>query len=95
MPRFLIKASQPTRIADDRIVESVRTIGSHFATHATWRRAGEMATGTLVVEVDNHRRALAVVPPNMRSSASVHELSSLANDTDAFRGYQAPYPIAA
>jgi len=77
MPSYLIKVSQPAAVAAKRVEESVRTIGSHFAAHAKWRQKDGVATGTLVVEADDRRWALTVVPPCMRASAHVDELEPL------------------
>jgi hypothetical protein len=78
MPRFLIEVTEPERRATRRIRDSVRTAGSHFATHADWRRADGMCTGTIIVEADDGRSALAVVPPGMRSDARVFRLQAVA-----------------
>lgn len=76
MPRYLIKVSQPAKIAAKRIAASICATGSHFATHASWQEQDGNATGTLVVEADNRRWALGVVPASMRSEASIFELSA-------------------
>ena len=77
MPRFLVEVSQRSDASSDkRIDASVRTLGSHFATHADWRRKDGVHTGTLIVEVEDKWRALGVVPPNMRSDANVFHLEA-------------------
>lgn len=77
MARFLVEVSrQPVALAEQRIRESVSALGSHFATHADWRKRGGLCTGSLVVEADNEAMALGVVPPNMRSHAHVLELET-------------------
>ena len=99
MPRYLIKVSQPARIAADQIAQSIRKSGSHFATHAEWCHADGAVTGTLVVEVNDRYGALAVVPPNMRSGAHVDELAPPADGVGStsatVNGGQALYPLAA
>ena len=74
MARYLIEVSQPEQVAVTRISQSVRAIGSHFATHADWRQQDGVSIGTLVVEADDRYRALGVVPPGMRSSAKIFKL---------------------
>jgi hypothetical protein len=76
MPRYLIQVSQPAKTAAKRIATSICASGSHFATHACWQQQDGMATGTLVVDVDDRTWALGVVPPSMRSGASIFELST-------------------
>jgi hypothetical protein len=99
MPRYLIEVSLPVRIAAARIDSSISSIGSHFATHASWRHRNGMATGTLVVDADDRRWALGVVPPNMRSSARIVWLDEPATDIGSVPAASddAPqsYPIAA
>ena len=73
MTQYLIQVSQPAKVAANRIAMSVRTAGSHFATHASWHQHDGVATGTLVVEAGDRQCALRIVPPNMRSSATVVE----------------------
>jgi hypothetical protein len=79
MPRYLVEVSQPTRIAAKRVKNSIRTIGSHFATRARWQQRNGTATGTLVVEADDRRWALGIVPPSLRPSAQVYQLYGRAN----------------
>lgn len=77
MPRYLIEVSQPAAIAAKRIADSVRTLGSHFATHADWRQETDgISTGSLVVDANDRRRALGVVPPGLRSDARIFRLES-------------------
>lgn len=78
MPRFLVEVSQPAERAVGRIRDTVQTYGSHFATHADWRQRDGRCIGSIVVEVDDWRQALAVVPPGMRADAHVYELKAMA-----------------
>ena len=79
MPRFLIKVSQESDVSTvKRITHSIRTLGSHFATHADWRRKERGCTGSMIVEAESERGALAVVPPGMRSHAEIFQLTSAA-----------------
>jgi len=78
MPRYLIQVSQPAKTAAKRIAASICASGSHFATHASWRHRDGMATGTLVVDADDRRWALGIVPPSLRSGASIFELDTSA-----------------
>ncbi len=77
MARYLIEVSQPATVVAKRMEKCVRMIGSHFATHARWQQKDGLATGTLVVEADDQRWVLAVVPPYMRESARVNRLEPL------------------
>jgi len=78
MARFLVEVSQPADSAVRRIRDTVRTIGSHFATHADWRQRDGRCIGRMVVDVDGRQQALAVVPPAMRADADVYELQAMA-----------------
>jgi len=78
MPRFLVEVSQPADRAGRRVRDTVRTIGSHFATHADWRQRDGRCIGSMVVDVGDWRQALAVVPPAMRADAHVYELQAMA-----------------
>ncbi len=71
MPRYIVKVSQPEAVAAKRIADAIRTIGSHFATHADWRRKNDLRIGSLVVEANVMWDAVGVVPPNMRAQAAV------------------------
>lgn len=72
MARFLIEVSQRSRtVARKWIRDSVREMGSHFATHADWKRKDDACIGTMIVEIDDRRSALGIVPPNMRLNAHV------------------------
>lgn len=79
MPKYLIEVSQVLEaLAERRIKQSVRTLGSHFATHAAWSRKDGARTGTLVVEADDRWIALGIVPPSLRSHARIFQLDSAA-----------------
>jgi hypothetical protein len=99
MSRYLIRVWQPAEVAAKQVNDSIRTIGSHFATHATWRQQNGMATGTLVVEADDRRWAIGVVPPNMRSSATIFRLDATVPEVGsappALDGATHPYQMAA
>ena len=77
MPRFLVEVSQQAdALTYKRIDDSVRTLGSHFATHAKWSRRDGVCTGAMIVEAEDKWQALAVVPPNMRTDAHVFHLKA-------------------
>jgi hypothetical protein len=79
MSRFLVEVSvESNALARKWIKESVRTMGSHFATHAIWNQKNGMCTGAIIVETDNQWRALNVIPPNMRSHAHIFQLEAVA-----------------
>lgn len=74
MGKYLVEVSQPEQVAAKRISRSIRSIGSHFATHADWRHHNGVSTGTMVVEAGDRWGALGVVPPALRSGAKIFEL---------------------
>lgn len=79
MPRFLIEVSQESDgLADKRVTDSIRTMGSHFATHADWRCGAGVYTGSIIVETGDKLSALSVVPPNMRRHAHISQLEPVA-----------------
>jgi hypothetical protein len=73
MNTYLVEVTQPEELAVKRIAHSVRSIGSHFATQAVWRRRAGLCIGTMVVKAADRSGALAVVPPGMRADARVSE----------------------
>jgi hypothetical protein len=77
MPRYLIEVTHPEPVAAKRIDQSVRTFGSHFATHADWHHRDDVLTGTMVIEAADQWHALSVVPPGMRSAAHVFRLEAV------------------
>jgi hypothetical protein len=77
MPRYLVEVLQAAKVAEKRIDYSVRSIGSHFATHAVWHRRDGVCVGTMVVEAVDQRSALGIVPPGMRAAAHVVQLESI------------------
>jgi len=79
MTRFLIEVTLGSDgLARKWIKDSVRAMGSHFATHAIWNRKNGMCTGTMIVETNNKWGALSIIPPNMRSHAHIFQLESVA-----------------
>jgi hypothetical protein len=77
MSRFLVEVrQQPAISAHKRIKDSVRMLGSHFATHAQWSRKDGVCTGAMIIEAADRWRALGVVPPNMRADARVFSLEA-------------------
>jgi hypothetical protein len=75
MPKFLIEVLQESDVlTQKRINDSVRTMGSHFATHSDWNRKKGICTRTMIVETDDEWGAIGVVPPNMRHHAHIFQL---------------------
>lgn len=74
MHRYLLEVALPEAIAPERITASVRSIGSHFASHADWRLTDGLCTGSMIVETADEQDALAIVPPGMRAAAHIHRL---------------------
>jgi len=77
MPAYLIRVSQPAAIAAAQIEDCLRMSGSHFVTHAHWQRQDGITTGMLVIEAEDKRWALGVVPPSMRARAIVDPVRSV------------------
>jgi len=79
MPRFLIEVSQELDgLADRRFTDSIFSMGSHFATHADWRRGKGVCSGSMIVETADEQSALGVVPPSMRRRAHVFRIDQSA-----------------
>ncbi len=79
MTRFLIEVSQASqKLSEKRIGDTVRTIGSHFATHANWIRKDGKCSGTMIVEAHDKWGALGIVPPGLRPDAHIFQLDSVA-----------------
>jgi hypothetical protein len=79
MPSFLIEVPQESDVlAQRRVRESVRSMGSHFATHADWRQKDGGYIGSMIVDTADKWSALAIVPPNMRRHALVSPLKAAA-----------------
>ena len=81
MPRYLVEVSEPQAVASKRISRSVKTLGSHFATHANWRQSDGVSTGSMVVEAANRWGALSIVPPAMRADTQIFQLAAAASGT--------------
>jgi len=84
MPRYLVEVSQAEKVAAKKIAQSVRSIGSHFATHADWHRKDGVCTGTMLVEAADRWGALGIVPPGMRAAARVFQLDAVVAGAAAF-----------
>jgi hypothetical protein len=97
MSRYLVEVTQSEAVAAKRIEQSVRTIGSHFATHVEWHRKDGVCTGTIVIEADSCWSALGIVPPIMRSEAQVFHLEPVrtALSSERVPAARVPYAIAA
>jgi hypothetical protein len=52
-------------------------MGSHFATHADWRRGKGVYSGSMIVETADERSALSIVPPGMRRYAHISQLEQV------------------
>jgi hypothetical protein len=75
MPKFVIEVLQEADgLAEIRVANSIRGMGSHFATHANWHRGKGVCSGSMIVETADERSALGVVPPGMRRYAHVSQL---------------------
>ena len=72
MTNFLIEVSQESDTAAYKQIEdAVHMTGSHFATHANWKRKDGVCTGSMMAELHSRQEAIAIVPPNMRSHARI------------------------
>jgi hypothetical protein len=78
MPKFLIEVLQEADgLANIRVTNSIRGMGSHFATHADWRRRKGVYSGSMIVETADERSALSIVPPGMRRYAHISQLAQV------------------
>jgi len=92
MAKYLVEVSEPETIAAERIERSVRTLGSHFVTHADWRQENGVSTGRLIVDADDRWRAFGVVPP---ADAQIFQLESAsAGLRRSAPSVEAPQPYA-
>jgi len=77
MTRFLVEVTQSSQqVTERKIKDAIRTIGSHFATHANWIHENGRSSGTMIVEAIDKWGALGIVPPGLRSDAHVFALDS-------------------
>ena len=75
MHRYLIKVEEKSsHLALKEISDSIRGLGSHFATHAEWSLKKGGCMGSLIVEAKDQFGALGIVPPNMRDHAHITNL---------------------
>jgi hypothetical protein len=76
MPRFLIEVPHdPERIACARIVKIFLQTGSHFLTHADWGCLDGVHKAWIIAEVDNKEVARGILPPALRSQATIVQLN--------------------
>ena len=75
MPRYLIEvAHQPDSTGCKRVVKEFLDTGSHYLSHAEWGCADGVHKAWMIVETDTREQAKAIVPPFMRSDATVIRL---------------------
>ena len=77
MSRFLIEVPHEEDFrACTRAVEIFLRTGSHFLTHADWGCKDGVHKAWLVVDVDTHDEARAVVPSEYRPNATIVRLNA-------------------
>lgn len=82
MARFLIEVTHASKAqARKRIDHAIRSLGSHFVTHADWQLKDGNCSGTMIVEANDKWGALGIVPPVMRSDARIIALDSERTDS--------------
>ena len=72
MARFLIEVQhEPEVVACAKVVKVFLSTGSHLLTHADWGCMDGIHSAWLIVDVDRKEDALQVVPPALRSKATI------------------------
>lgn len=76
MARYMIQSSHDATHADcERIQQSIFQAGAHFVSNAEWGCADGNHTAWLIVEAEDDRDALLIVPPALRDTATVTRLN--------------------
>jgi hypothetical protein len=89
--RFLIEvAHEPSTVACARVVEAFLKSGSHFLSHADWGCRDGQHKAWMIVEVDNKKEALGIVPSAFRSQATIVQLNffTMQEISDILREHQ-------
>ena len=81
MPKFLIEVEHDAEtVACARAVKIFLESGSHFLSQAEWGCMDGDHHAWMIVEVDDKREAMAIVPPGMRSRTRVIGLNRFSLD---------------
>jgi hypothetical protein len=79
MPKFLIEVRhEPEVVACAKVVRVFLTSGSHFLTNAEWGCYDGDHRAWMIVDVANKAEARAIVPPGLRTDATVVGLNHFA-----------------
>jgi hypothetical protein len=76
MPRFLVEVPHDEEtVACARVVKVFLTSGSHYLTQAEWGCMDGDHRSWMIVDADDKKEALAIVPQFLRSEARVISLN--------------------
>jgi hypothetical protein len=76
MARFLIEVPHEAEvIACAKVVQVFLTSGSHFLTHADWGCKDGDHRSWIIVDLDSHDEARALLPPAFRAQARIVKLN--------------------
>jgi hypothetical protein len=75
MPRFLIETSHTSEHDGCvRALDAVTKHGSHLMTHTEWGCEDGVHSGWLIVDLNDRRAALQLIPPQYRTSSRVVQI---------------------
>ena len=63
-----------------RALRAIEQYGSHFVTQANWGCKAGIHCGWLIVEVDNDKEAMQLVPPELRGEARIVALNQFTKE---------------
>ena len=79
MARFLVEVPHDAGMVPcARVVDVFQKTGSHFLTHADWGCKDGVHKSWFIAEVDTRDEARNIVPPMLRSVATVVQLNDFA-----------------
>jgi hypothetical protein len=81
MARFLIECShEPDELTCARVVKLFLASGSHLLTHADWGCMDGDHRAWIIVDVPDKNAAMAIVPPALRTTATIIGLNQFSLD---------------
>ncbi len=76
MPKYMIEIDhENTKQACSLAVMEVLKLGSHFVAHADWGCNDDVHKAWIALELESKDEAMAILPPFMRLSATITELT--------------------
>ena len=81
MPQFLIEIPHSGDVSDcKKALRGIEDRGSHFVTRAYWGCRDGKHCGWLIVDLDNRKEALQVVPHEFRQDAVIVEVEQFTRE---------------